>query len=452
MHDSSPSYHQDTIAAVATAPGRGGIGIVRVSGPDVKKVAGSLLGSLPEPRHATLSPFVDTGGQPIDHGIALFFPGPDSFTGEDVLELQGHGGPVVLDLLLGRILDLGIRVAEPGEFSQRAFLNDKLDLVQAEAIADLIDSGTRQAAKSAMRSLEGRFSSLVSDLLVKLIQLRVHVEAAIDFPEEEIDFLADDKIAVALNEILEQLEKLISEANLGALLTEGASVVLLGKPNAGKSSLMNCLTGRETSIVTHIPGTTRDIVGDSFQLDGIPLNLVDTAGIRQSGDAIENEGVRRAVAAGERADLVIAVIDASLDRGQRKTDLDEIRGATNGDMVVVYNKIDLVENDCEIAVDGVTVSAKTGEGMDELHSHLKRVLGVEGSTESGFTARTRHVSALRGALTAVENGRLQLREFQAGELLAEELKTAQERLGEITGEFTADDLLGEIFSSFCIGK
>ena len=230
MHDSSPSYHQDTIAAVATAPGRGGIGIVRVSGPDVKKVAGSLLGSLPEPRHATLSPFVDTGGQPIDHGIALFFPGPDSFTGEDVLELQGHGGPVVLDLLLGRILDLGIRVAEPGEFSQRAFLNDKLDLVQAEAIADLIDSGTRQAAKSAMRSLEGRFSSLVSDLLVKLIQLRVHVEAAIDFPEEEIDFLADDKIAVALNEILEQLEKLISEANLGALLTEGASVVLLGRP------------------------------------------------------------------------------------------------------------------------------------------------------------------------------------------------------------------------------
>lgn len=456
MSDQGAGYVKDTISAIATAPGRGGIGIVRISGPLVAKIAEKVLGRLPQPRYATFANFRDDNLDAIDQGIGLYFPGPDSFTGEDVLELQGHGGPVVLDMLLNRVVRLGARIAEPGEFSQRAFLNDKLDLAQAEAIADLIDSGTQLAARGAMRSLQGQFSRRIGELLAKVIELRVFVEAAIDFPEEEIDFLADNRVASRLVDITEQLREIIDEANIGTLLTEGAAVVLIGKPNAGKSSLMNAMTGRDTSIVTHIPGTTRDIVDETLQLDGIPLKLVDTAGIRESIDEIETEGVRRAVMAMEQADLVLALVDASQSLEKRDQDLAELEDLCGGvkarSMVKVFNKIDLLD-DHKPSVSGlIEVSAKTGEGMDQLKSHLKYLLGVKGSTESGFTARSRHLSALNRALSAVEIGESALRTSQAGELLAEELKHCQQSLGEITGDFSADDLLGEIFSTFCIGK
>jgi tRNA modification GTPase len=445
-------YVEDTIAAVATAPGRGGIGIVRVSGPDVTSIAAAVTGRLPEPRYATYSRFKDANGDTIDEGIALYFKGPDSFTGEDVLELQGHGGPVVLDMLLNRILELGVRIAEPGEFSQRAFLNDKIDLAQAEAIADLIDSGTQLAARGAMRSLQGEFSRRISALLASVIELRIYVEAAIDFPEEEIDFLSDERIESQLREVKSALKLILDEAHAGALLSEGAAVVLVGKPNAGKSSLMNAMTGRDTSIVTHIPGTTRDIVHETLQLDGIPLRMIDTAGIRESTDVVESEGVRRAVKAVQEADLVIALIDASLAPADRQADLAELDDLLSGEAIVVFNKIDLLEAGEALPAGGIAVSVKTGEGMPSLKTALKRQLGVETELEGGFTARTRHLNALSAALAAVEAGEAALVELAAGELLAEELSQCQKALSRITGEFTADDLLGEIFSSFCIGK
>ena len=445
-------YVRDTIAAVATAPGRGGIGIVRVSGPDVVSVATAVTGLVPEPRYAAYCRFKGADGATIDEGIALYFKGPDSFTGEDVLELQGHGGPVVLDMLLNRILETGVRIAEPGEFTQRAFLNDKIDLAQAEAIADLIDSGTQLAARGAMRSLQGEFSRRISRLLTRVIELRIYVEAAIDFPEEEIDFLSDERIESQLHEVKRTLMLILDEAHAGALLSEGASVVLVGKPNAGKSSLMNAMTGRETSIVTHIPGTTRDIVHESLQLDGIPLRMIDTAGIRESTDVVESEGVRRAVKAVQEADLVVALVDASLAPAERQADLAELDELLHGDAIVVFNKIDLLEPGQELPPRGLAVSVKTGEGMAPLKAALKRQLGVEAELEGGFTARTRHLNALSAALVAIEAGEAALVELAAGELLAEELSECQKALGRITGEFTADDLLGEIFSSFCIGK
>ena len=445
-------YVRDTIAAIATAPGRGGIGIVRVSGPDAVSVATAVTGLVPETRYATYCRFKGADGETIDEGIALYFKGPDSFTGEDVLELQGHGGPVVLDMLLNRVLETGVRIAEPGEFTQRAFLNDKIDLAQAEAIADLIDSGTQLAARGAMRSLQGEFSRRISRLLTRVIELRIYVEAAIDFPEEEIDFLSDDRIESQLREVKRTLMLILDEAHAGALLSEGASVVLVGKPNAGKSSLMNAMTGRETSIVTHIPGTTRDIVHESLQLDGIPLRMIDTAGIRESTDVVESEGVRRAVKAVQEADLVIALVDASLAPAEWQADLAELDELLHGDAIVVFNKIDLLEPGQELPSRGLAVSVKTGEGMAPLKAALKRQLGVEAELEGGFTARTRHLNALSAALVAIEAGEAALVELAAGELLAEELNECQKALGRITGEFTADDLLGEIFSSFCIGK
>ncbi len=439
-------YIKDTIAARATAPGRGGIGIVRVSGPGVKEISRLLLGEVPEPRLATYLNFGDDEDV-IDQGIALYFNAPDSFTGEDVLELQGHGGPVVLEMLLNRVVSLGARIAEPGEFSQRAYLNDKIDLTQAEAIADLINSSTEAAARGAVRSLQGEFSTRINQLVVTVIELRVFVEAAMDFPEEEIDFLSDERIEVQLAEVFQELDNILDETSHGALLVEGASVVLMGRPNAGKSSLMNLLTGKDTSIVTDIPGTTRDVVNETLQLDGIPLRLVDTAGLRESVDKIEAEGVKRALAAFDAADLVIAVVDASEPDAmkQAKPLLKDQR------TVVVFNKIDLVDNPRALT-DGIQMSAKTGFGLQRLKDQLKNRLGLSLNVASGFTARNRHIVALGDAREALVAARSLLVEQRAGELVAEELRICQHHLSEITGEFTADDLLGEIFGSFCIGK
>ncbi len=439
-------YIKDTIVARATAPGRGGIGIVRVSGPGVKEISRLLLGKIPEPRLATYLNFGDDEDV-IDQGIALYFNAPGSFTGEDVLELQGHGGPVVLEMLLNRVVSLGARIAGPGEFSQRAYLNDKMDLAQAEAIADLINSSTEAAARGAVRSLQGEFSTLINQLVVMVIELRVFVEAAIDFPEEEIDFLSDEIIEVQLAKVFQELDNVLDETSHGALLVEGAAVVLMGKPNAGKSSLMNLLTGKDTSIVTDVPGTTRDVVNETLQLDGIPLRLVDTAGLRESVDKIEAEGVKRALAAGEAADLVIAVVDASEPDAMKQAEplLEDQR------TIVVFNKIDLIE-DAEALTNGIQMSAKTGVGLQNLKDQLKNRLGLSLNVGSGFTARNRHIAALGDAREALVAVRSLLAEQRAGELVAEELRICQHHLSEITGEFTADDLLGEIFSSFCIGK
>lgn len=451
------SYVKDTIAARATAQGQGGIGIVRISGPQVSEIAQHVLGKLPKARLATLLSFRGRDGHPIDSGLAIYFQGPDSFTGEDVLELQGHGGPVVLDMLLSRVVSLGARMAEPGEFSQRAFLNDKIDLAQAEAIADLINSGSQQAARSAMRSLAGQFSDSVNALVAEVIRLRVYVEAAIDFPEEEIDFIADDKVANNLHEILQLLDALITQAGDGALLNQGADVVLLGKPNVGKSSLMNLLSGRDTSIVTDIPGTTRDVVDQQLEIDGIPLRLVDTAGIRDSNDTIEAEGVRRALVARSQADIVIAIVDASQSLELIIRDIEVLE--PDGRYVIVGNKTDLPDSHQTLGVhlqglthqDILPLSARTGEGLDNLKDSIKQRLGYHGS-DSTFSARSRHLTSLKNAQLALESGRRCLENDQAGELLAEELKLTQRYLSEITGEFSSDDLLGEIFSSFCIGK
>ena len=445
----SSAYTKDTIAAIATAPGRGGIGIVRVSGAIASRIAESIVGTCPEPRLATLAEFRASSGKTLDRGIVLYFKAPNSFTGEDVLELQGHGGPVVLDMVLSQALELGARLAEPGEFSKRAFLNDKLDLAQAEAVSDLINSGTRQAAAGAMRSLQGRLSDFVGGLISDVMKLRVHVEAAIDFSEEEIDFLNDKKIKGQLQDILAKLTRVLSEAETGVLLSEGAAVVLVGKPNAGKSSLMNRFTGRETSIVTNLPGTTRDIVEEQLHIDGIPLQVTDTAGIQEGTDVIEAEGVRRAITTYEQADLALVIVDASLENPE--IDLQELSALSDVETIAVYNKMDLVGG-LPLPAGVLAISARTGFGMEQLKAAIKSRLTVETVVESGFTARTRHVSALQRALTAVERGALQLETNSAVELLAEELKLCQACLSEITGEFSADALLGEIFSSFCIGK
>ncbi len=450
-------YPQDTIVAVATAPGRGGIGIVRVSGPLAESILKNVTGREVKPRYAKHCRFLDDEGEPIDDGVVLFFPGPDSFTGEDVVEFQGHGSPVVADMLVSRCIALGARIAAPGEFSQRAFLNDKIDLAQAEAIADLIASASVAAARGATRSLQGAFSSRINELVAELTSLRVFVEAAIDFPEEEIDFLSDERVTLGLREIQDGLDRTTREASQGQIILEGASVVLAGRPNAGKSSLMNCLTQSETSIVTEVPGTTRDIVNQAMQLDGIPLHLVDTAGIRESDEIVEAEGIRRAQAAIASADLVILVIDASLDEATRSAHLKALTDEIATDAyTLVLNKADLVDEATDLAreefADAVVLSCKQGDGLDSLKNKLKQQLGYDAALGSNFTARARHVDALERAGAAVERGARQLKQSGAGELLAEELKIAQDCLGEITGVVTADDLLGEIFSSFCIGK
>lgn len=453
-------YQNDTIVAQATAPGRGGVGILRVSGPQCEAVAQAVLGKVPRLRYAEYLPFLDEQGQVLDQGIALLFKGPNSFTGEDVLELQGHGGPVVLDMLLRRILLLpGIRTARPGEFSERAFLNDKLDLAQAEAIADLIEATSEQAARSALHSLQGDFSRRINELVEELIRLRIYVEAAIDFPEEEIDFLSDGKVAGDLYAVIDRLAQVQQEARQGALLREGMKVVIAGRPNAGKSSLLNALAGRESAIVTEIAGTTRDVLREHIHIDGMPLHIIDTAGLRHTEDAVEKIGIERAWAEIAQADRVLFLVDGTttqaVDPRQIWPEFVERLPAHIG-MTLVRNKADLTGEPLATSEEQghpvYRISAKTGLGLDALRQHLKACMGYQGSVEGGFMARRRHLEAINHADEHLQLAREQLEVYAAGELVAEELRLAQEFLSEITGQFTSDDLLGRIFSSFCIGK
>lgn len=434
----------DTIVAVATPPGIGGVGIVRLSGPEVARMAEYLLGGLPEPRVATVARIRDADGAVIDRGLALYFPAPASYTGEDVLELHAHGGPVVLSLLVEAAVAFGARRAGPGEFSHRAFLNDKLDLVQAEAVADLIASGTRQAAQAALRSLQGEFSQAVYCLAADLTTLRVHVEAAIDFPDEDIDFLADSALAGRVSECASEFETLLGRAAMGRVLRDGFRVVIVGRPNAGKSSLMNRLSGQDTAIVTEVAGTTRDILRETIDIDGLSVELVDTAGLREDPGVVEQEGIRRARAAMANADAVLWVRDASIADTGCPEDLPQ-----HVPVLVVHNKMDLVGH---APTDGVAVSALTGAGLEALRDRLKALAGYHNLGEGAFTARRRHVEALELARTHFERGRHALQDGSAGELFAEELRLAQDALGAITGEMTPDDLLGRIFGEFCVGK
>jgi tRNA modification GTPase len=448
--------HVDTIAAIATAPGRGGIGVVRISGPKVPEIAATICGDLPPARRAVLTPFRDAQGEPLDVGMALLFLAPHSYTGEHVLELQGHGGPVLLESVLDRIVELGARRARPGEFTERAFLNEKIDLAQAEAVADLIDADSRAAARAAMRSLQGEFSSMVTGLVDAVTDLRTYVEAAIDFPEEEVDFLGDGELTERLDNVRGHFAAVDQAARQGRLLREGMTLVIAGRPNAGKSSLLNRLAGFDAAIVTDMPGTTRDVLRERIDIDGLPLHVIDTAGLREATDAIEREGVRRARAAIARADRVLFVVDASTDSSAAA--FNEEKGQLPADVPVT-----LVLNKCDLAVGTpvadtlagpprINVSALRGDGMDMLRAHLKSAVGFETPGAGTISARQRHLDALERARAHVQAATEQLHERRAGELVAEELRLAQSALGEITGAVSADDLLGRIFGSFCIGK
>jgi tRNA modification GTPase len=446
----------DTIVAAATPPGRGGVGIVRISGPKTPEMAAVLLGELPPPRHATFARFLDAHQDPIDAGLALFFPAPHSYTGEHVLELHGHGGPLVIEALVGRVLELGARRAQPGEFTQRAFLNDKLDLAQAEAIADLIDAGSRAAVRAAMRSLQGQFSAMVRGLTEAVIELRTYVEAAIDFPEEEIDFLADRELAARFQSVRDHFEGVLESARQGRLLREGMTVVIAGRPNAGKSSLLNRLAGYDAAIVTPVPGTTRDVVRERIHLDGMPLHVLDTAGLREAGDAIEEEGIRRAQAEMQGADRVLFVIDAVEDPDGVAVRAERARLPADVPLTLVFNKCDLAVGlplaDETGGPPRYMISALTGAGLPELRAHLQASMGYQSVDGGAISARRRHLEALAQARTHTEEAARLLTERRAGELVAEELRAAQQALNEITGEFTSDDLLGRIFAGFCIGK
>lgn len=451
----------DTIAAIATAPGQAGVGIVRVSGPKAREIAQRMLGFEPKPRYAHYGPFVDNNGQLIDEGIGLFFPNPHSFTGEDVFELQGHGGTVILDLLLREVCSLGARLARPGEFSERAFLNDKLDLAQAEAIADLIESSSEQAARCAVRSMQGVFSRRIDDLVEAVTHLRIYVEAAIDFPEEEIDFLADGKVASDLHALIERVNTILAEAQQGTILRDGMKVVIAGRPNAGKSSLLNALSGREAAIVTAIEGTTRDVLREHIHIDGMPLHIIDTAGLRDSPDEVEQIGIARAWDEIRQADRILLMVDATTTD---KTEPHEIwpdfidRLPANAPVTVIRNKVDLSGETVGITAEPhqaapvIRLAAKSAEGLEVLRDHLKQCMGFVTTTEGGFLARRRHLDALEQARDSLLQGQTQLEGYGAGELLAEDLRAAQDFLGEITGHLTPDELLGKIFSSFCIGK
>ena len=432
------------------------MGVVRISGPKTPEIAATLVGELPAPRHATLTRFLDMSGNPIDIGIALFFPGPQSYTGEHVLELQGHGGPVIVEALVSRCVELGARRARPGEFTERAFLNDKIDLAQAEAVADLIDAGSREAARAAMRSLQGEFSNMVQGLTDALIDLRAYVEAAIDFPEEEVDFLADAELGERLATVRGHFDAVAAAASQGRLLRDGMTVVLAGRPNSGKSSLLNRLAGYDAAIVTAVPGTTRDVLRERIDIDGLPLHVLDTAGLRDSDDAVEREGVRRAAAEMARADRVLFIIDTSIDPLGRAFEEESARLPPAVPVTLVFNKIDLgagmpVE-DTLAGPPRIHVSATTGLGLDQLRSHLKACVSFQTAGNGSISARRRHLEALARARECVESAARQLEQHRAGELIAEDLRSGQQALEEITGMFSADDLLGRIFSSFCIGK
>lgn len=428
---------------------------MRISGRQARDIAQQILGAVPAPRLAKYQPFRNADGSAIDTGLALFFPAPHSFTGEDVLELQGHGGMVVMDLLLKRVVELGARLARPGEFSERAFLNGKLDLAQAEAVADLIDSSTEQAARAAVRSLQGEFSARINALVDELIQLRMFVESAIDFPEEEIDFLSDAAVGTRLDELIQQVDAVLASAQQGRLLRDGMTVVIAGKPNAGKSSLLNRLVARDAAIVTDVPGTTRDVLREYIHIDGMPLHVIDTAGLRESADQVEREGIRRAWDEISRADRILLVVDDQEGVGDAERAI-LARMEPKPRLTLVRNKIDLTgrapglregQLECEVAL-----SARTGEGLDVLRAHLKACMGFHATAGGSFLARRRHLDALERARAFLAQGRTQLGDHRAGELLAEDLRHAQTALSEITGEFTTEDLLDRIFSSFCIGK
>ncbi|MFZ9036189.1 MAG: tRNA uridine-5-carboxymethylaminomethyl(34) synthesis GTPase MnmE [Francisellaceae bacterium] len=448
-------FKQDTIAAIATAPGRGGVGIIRISGTKAREIGQKITQTALIPRHAHYQPFYDRDNNVLDEGIVLYFQAPHSFTGEDIIELQGHGGPVILNMILQQVIEHGARMATPGEFSQRAYLNDKIDLAQAEAIADLIDASSEQAAKSASRSLQGAFSKYIDNLLEQLITLRVHVEAAIDFPEEEIDFLADNAILNQLNTVKISLNNTLGTSQQGALLREGVEIVIAGKPNAGKSSLLNALSGKDSAIVTDIEGTTRDTLKEYIQINGIPMHIIDTAGLRVSEDIIETEGVKRALNAIKAADHILLVADIRDTIDHDIQDLEPEFFAhipKHIPITYVYNKVDLLASANPINHGNhLYISAKDHTGIDALKEHLLDSIGFKQTSEGIFSARKRHITALTDAQQHLDNAGVHL-ENRDGELLAEELKLAQNELSSITGEFSSDDLLGKIFSSFCIGK
>jgi len=465
---------QTTIVAQATAPGRGGVGIIRVSGPEAKNVAQAILGKVPKIRKAEYLPFKDDNQNIIDQGIALFFKSPNSFTGEDIIEFQGHGGPVILDILLKEILNLPkVVMAKPGEFSEQAFLNEKLDLTQAEAIADLINASSEQAARSAVHSLQGDFSILVNDMVESIIHLRMYVEAAIDFPEEEIDFIADKKIVNDLKTIIKKLEDVRKQAQQGSIIREGMRVVIAGRPNAGKSSLLNALSGKDSAIVTDIAGTTRDVLAEQINIDGMPLHIIDTAGLRESNDKVEQIGIERAWKEINKADRVLLMVDATQEYSSNSSVIKDEQNIKNYwpeffkklpnniGLTIIRNKADIINcptGYTEIIDDNknkhsiITLSAKTGDGIECLKEHLKTIIGYQGNTEGTFMARRRHLTALDNTHQHLLIGLEQLESYVAGEILAEELRICQQELNQITGEFTSDDLLGKIFSSFCIGK
>lgn len=449
--------HPETIAAAATPPGRGGVAVVRVSGPKAPQIAATMTGAdLPAARRVTLARFLDAAGEPIDVGLVLFFAAPHSYTGEHVVEFHGHGGPVVSEALVRRVIELGARRARPGEFTQRAYLNDKIDLAQAEAVADLIDAGSREAARAAMRSLQGEFSAMVLGLVDAVTELRAWVEAAIDFPEEEIDFLADRELEARLGGVREHFSAVERSARQGRLLREGMTVVIAGRPNAGKSSLLNRLAGYDAAIVTDIPGTTRDIVRERIDIDGMPLHVLDTAGLREAPDVIEAEGIRRATLEMARADRVLFIIDAAEDPDAHAFTEERARLPADVPVTLVLNKIDLATgipmSDTVSGPPRVAVSAMTGAGLDVLRAHLRDCMGYQVADAGTVSARARHLDALARARRHVDAAETQLRESRAGELVAEELRLAQVALGEITGAVSSEDLLGRIFSSFCIGK
>ncbi len=444
--------HQDTIAAIATPPGNGGVGIIRISGTQAKPIAQQLVNKELQARYVHYSAFYDADGSVIDSGVALFFPNPASFTGEDSVEVQGHGGSVIMDMLLRRILSLGARIARPGEFSERAFLNNKLDLAQAEAIADLIESSTEQSARSAQKSLQGLFSKQINELLDELIELRTYVEAAIDFVDEEIDFLTDGVVENRIICLLNALQAIQSTAQQGRLLRDGMTVVLAGKPNAGKSSLLNALAGHDAAIVTDIAGTTRDILKERIQIEGMPLHIIDTAGLRESDNVVEQEGIRRAHIEIQKADKILLLIDVN----DPEPDLIIKSLPAHISLTKIYNKIDLLDMSPNIVTTDsgtdIYLSIKKNIGMELLMQHLKQSVGYDAAADNVFIARRRHIEALSKAMIFVQSALEQLQDNQAGELVAEDLRQAQNQLSEITGEFTSDDLLGKIFSSFCIGK